>query len=101
MGSKSRHRTLVHFTMRPASLVILSPPECCTLSTWAETEGVSLAVIPAQAGIQFSAPGFRVAACGLARNDGRVVFVIPALRQAQGKLQMESRGYGTGWAFCF
>ena len=33
--------------------VILSPPECCALSKWAETEGVSLAVIPAQAGIQF------------------------------------------------
>ena len=34
--------------------------------------------MPAQAGIQFSAPGFRVAACGLARNDGLVGFVIPA-----------------------
>ena len=33
------------------------------------------------------APGFRVAACGLARNDGLVVFVIPALRLAQDKLR--------------
>src|SRR5919109_1098972 len=49
-----------------------------------ETRDVSLSVIPAQAGIQFSVPGFRVAACGLARDDGRVVFVIPANAGIQG-----------------
>ena len=37
----------------------------------------------AQAGIQLSAPGFRVAACGLARNDGllRVSGAVKSLRQ--------------------
>jgi hypothetical protein len=33
--------------------VILSPPECCVLGKGVETAGASLAVIPAQAGIQF------------------------------------------------
>jgi hypothetical protein len=64
--------------------VIASPPECCALSKWVETEGVSRVVIPAQAGIQLSAPGFWVAACGLAWNDGRDVFVIPAKAGIQG-----------------
>jgi hypothetical protein len=50
--------------------VILSRPERGALSAEAETTGFSRFVIPAQAGIQFSAPGFRVAAYGLARNDG-------------------------------
>ena len=54
----------------------------------AETEGVSRSVIPAQAGIQFSPPGFRVAASGLARNDGLVVFVIPAKAGIQGVWQL-------------
>ena len=57
--------------------VILSPPQRGTLSVEAET----------------GASGFRVAACGLARNDGRAVFVIPAKAGIQ--------GCGTDWAFCF
>jgi hypothetical protein len=34
-------------------------------------------------------PGFRVAAFGLARNDGRVVFVIPAKARIQGRGEEE------------
>src|SRR5687767_10327774 len=60
------------------------PPACYALSQWAGTTergwipglallarngGCVVFVIPAQAGIQFSAPGLRVAASGLARND--------------------------------
>ena len=62
------------------------------LSVEAETGDVSPSVIPAQAGIQVSPPGFRVAAYGFAQNDGRVVFVIPAKAGIQG---------ASGWAFCF
>jgi hypothetical protein len=57
--------------MVPVSPVIASHPECCALSKRAETEEVSLSVIPAQAGIQCITPGFRIAASGLARNGAR------------------------------
>jgi hypothetical protein len=68
--------------MRPLGHVILSRPECCALSTSAETvfrhSRPSTGSGQATAGIQFAIPRFRVAASGLARNDGRVIFVIPA-----------------------
>ena len=42
-----------------------------------------MAVIPAQAGIQFSPPGFRVSRCSPGMTEG-VVFVIPAKAGIQG-----------------
>ena len=65
-------------------LVILSHPLCGALNMEAETRDTSLSIIPAQAGVHFSPPGFRVAAYGLARNDGLVGFVIPAKAGIQG-----------------
>ena len=62
----------------------LAFPKSRALSVEAEAAGASLSVILAQAGIQCCVPGFRVAAYGLARNDGLVVFVIPAKAGIQG-----------------
>jgi hypothetical protein len=43
--------------------VIARRPECYALSIEVETGSASRSVIPAQAGIQCSAPGFRVSPC--------------------------------------
>ena len=71
IGSLSPHRA----SANREGCVIASRSERRALSVEAETRR---SVIPAQpvpspywgAGIQVALPGFRVAACGLARNDG-------------------------------
>ena len=73
---KLSHRTFVHFTLRPLGRVILSGAKNLFERPFVSLRVTTkrLAVIPAEAGIQEAGDGFRVAACGLARNDEESVY---------------------------
>jgi len=82
-------------------LVILSHPLCGALNMEAETRDTSLSIIPAQAGVHFSPPGFRVAAYGPRIKYGAGSPGMTGSSVSSFQRKLESRGCGEGWAFCF